>query len=287
VTSDSSGQSTAQSANVCYRHPDRQSYILCQRCGRTICSECQTQAAVGVHCPECVREARASAPRTKPAIVTALRRQGAPVVTYSLMSVSVLVFIAELVLGGRFVSAIVYFAPYTLIEPWRIVTHMFAHSPSFPYLHLVFNMLTLFLFGRVLESMLGRWRFLGLYAVSGLGGAVAVMLLSPDRPVLGASGAIFGLLAAYFVIQRRLGLNNPSLLVLIVLNLGAGFILPGISWQAHVGGLVVGAAVALVYMRTRRISQARLQVLLVVAIAAVLVVMLVVGGIALGRVIVP
>ncbi len=137
-----------------------------------------------------------------------------------------------------------YFAPYTLVEPWRIVTHMFAHSTAFPFLHLLFNMFTLFLFGRVLEQMLGRVRFLGLYALSGLGGAVAVMLISPERPVLGASGAIFGLLAAFFVIQRRLGFSNPTLLVIIALNLGAGFVLPGISWQAHVGGLVVGAAVA-------------------------------------------
>ena len=71
-------------ANSCYRHPDRQSYILCQRCGRTICPECQTQAPVGVICPECMREQRASAPRTKPAVLTRARAatgRGAPVVT--------------------------------------------------------------------------------------------------------------------------------------------------------------------------------------------------------------
>ena len=275
------------SGNVCYRHPDRQSYILCQRCGRTICSQCQTQAAVGVHCPECVREARASAPRTKPAIVTALRRQDAPVVTYVLIALCVLVYIGEVALGDDFIRELVYFAPYTLIEPWRIVTHLFVHAPPPQLLHLLFNMLSLFLFGRVLEQMLGRGRYLALYGISGLGGAVAVMLLSPDRAVLGASGAIFGLLAAYFVIQRRLGLSNPTLLVIIALNLGAGFILPGISWQAHVGGLVVGAAIAFVYMRTRRIAQRRVQVLLTIAIAVALVVVLVGGGVALGRIIVP
>lgn len=275
------------SGNVCYRHPDRQSFILCQRCGRTICSQCQTQAAVGVHCPECVREARASAPRTKPAIVTALRRQDAPIVTYSLIALCVIVFVAELALGDRFVGNLVYFAPYTLVEPWRIVTHMFAHSAAFPFMHLLFNMFTLFLFGRVLEQMLGRVRFLGLYALSGLGGAVAVMLISPERPVLGASGAIFGLLAAFFVIQRRLGFSNPTLLVIIALNLGAGFILPGISWQAHIGGLVVGAAVAFVFTRTRKRTQRNLQVMLTLGIGAALLLILVAGGIALGRIIVP
>ena len=219
--------------------------------------------------------------------MTALRRPGAPVVTYVLIALCVLVFVAELALGNGFVNQLVYYAPFTLVEPWRIVTHMFAHSTALPFMHLLFNMLSLFLFGRVLEQLLGRARFLALYALSGLGGAVAVMLLSPDRPVLGASGAIFGLLAAFFVIQRRLGLSNPTLLVIIALNLGAGFILPGISWQAHVGGLVVGAAVALVYMRTRRIAQKRLQVLLTIAVAIALVVILVGGGVALGRVIVP
>jgi membrane associated rhomboid family serine protease len=139
----------------------------------------------------------------------------------------------------------------------------------------------------VLEQLLGRGRFLALYLLSGLGGAVAVMLLSPDRPVLGASGAIFGLLAAFFVIQRRLGFSNPTLLVIIALNLGAGFILPGISWQAHVGGLVVGAAVALVYLRTRARAQRTLQIVLAIAIAIALLVILVGGGVALGRVIVP
>jgi membrane associated rhomboid family serine protease len=282
VTSDST-----TSGNVCYRHPDRQSFILCQRCGRTICAQCQTQAAVGVHCPECVREARASVPRTKPAIVTALRRQDAPLVTYTLIALSVLVFVAELALGDRFVTALVYFAPYTLVEPWRIVTHMFAHSAAFPFMHLLFNMFTLFLFGRVLEQMLGRARFLALYAIGGLGGAVAVMLISPERPVLGASGAIFGLLAAFFVIQRRLGFSNPTLLVIIALNLGAGFILPGISWQAHVGGLVAGAAVAFVFMRTRKRAERRLQVMLTIGIAVVLLFILIGGGLALGRIIAP
>jgi membrane associated rhomboid family serine protease len=279
--------SPAASNNGCYRHPDRQSFILCQRCGRTICSQCQTQAAVGVHCPECVREARASAPRVQPAIVTALRRQDAPLVTYVLIALCVLVYIGEIALGDAFVRQLVYFAPYTLIEPWRIVTHLFLHAPPPQFLHLLFNMLTLFLFGRVLEQMLGRGRYLALYGISGLGGAVAVMLLSPERPVLGASGAIFGLLAAYFVIQRRLGFSNPTLLVIIVLNLVAGFILPGISWQGHVGGLVAGAAVALIFMRTRRRDQRTQQLLLTVGVAVALVLILLGVGIALGRVIVP
>ncbi len=149
---------------------------------------------------------------------------------------------------------------------------MFAHSTQVPFIHLLFNMFTLFMFGPVLERMLGRIRFTALYFLSGIGGAVAVLLLAPTTPVLGASGAIFGLVAAYFVIQRRLGFRNPTLLIVIVLNLAIGFF-PGanISWQGHLGGLVVGAAIAFVYLRTRHREQRGLQVALVAAIGVALV----------------
>jgi membrane associated rhomboid family serine protease len=99
-----------------------------------------------------------------------------------------------------------------------------------------------------------------------------VLWLSPSTPVLGASGAIFGLLAAFFVIQRKFGGNNIQLLILIGINLVIGF-LPGfnISWQAHLGGLITGAAVAFVYMRTRRADQRGFQVLLIAAVVVALV----------------
>lgn len=221
-------------------------------------------------------------PRTQPAIVTALRRTGAPVVTYAIIALCVLVFAGELIFGSPFINDIVYFAPYTLSEPWRIVTHLFAHSPAFPFLHLLFNMLTLFMFGRVLEPLLGRLRFIALYFLSGFGGAVAVLLLAPGTAVLGASGAIFGIVAAYFVIQRRLGFSNPTLLIIIVVNLAIGFF-PGssISWQAHVGGLIVGAAIGLIYIRTRSRAQRTLQVILIavvaVALAAIIAVRFAIG----------
>jgi membrane associated rhomboid family serine protease len=266
--------------NVCYRHPDRQSFILCQRCGRTICPQCQTQAAVGVHCPECVREARASAPRAQPTIVTALRRQGAPVVTYAIIALCIAVFLVQLVTtylvpsaGNAFAAYFaVYQPPFTAVVPWTMITSTFSHSTAFPFLHILFNMFSLFIFGPILERMLGRLRFLALYLLSGFGGSVAVLLIAPDTRVLGASGAIFGLLGAFFVIQRRLGFRNPQLLLLVGLNLAIGFI-PGmsISWQAHVGGLVVGAAIALIYFLTRRESQRGAQAVAVVGTALLLV----------------
>ncbi|WP_394769499.1 rhomboid family intramembrane serine protease [Lacisediminihabitans sp.] len=250
------------SDNYCYRHPDRQSYVLCQRCGRTICPECQTVAAVGVHCPECVKEARQSAPRTRPAIVTSMRRAGrsdSPLVTYSIIAVCVIVFVAEQFLGGTggaVFQSLVAYGPLTITEPWRLLTSIFVHLSI---LHLLFNMYSLFIFGPILERLLGRGRFAALFFLSGLGGSVAVLLIAPAIPVAGASGAIFGLLGAFFVIQRHLGGNNVQLLIVIALNLVIGFVVPNIAWQAHVGGLIVGAAVALIFVRTRDRKQRVLQ----------------------------
>lgn len=260
---------------MCYRHPDRQSYILCQRCGRTICPQCQTQAAVGVHCPECVREGNAEIRRGRSPIVTSMRRArttSQPIVTYSIIALCIIVWLLQIIPGSPVTNILAYNPQLTESEPWRMITSIFTHSTTSP-LHLLFNMYTLFIFGRLLESLLGRWRYLALYLVSGLGGSVAVLLLSPYTWVVGASGAIFGLLGAFVVIQRGMGMRNPQLVILIVINLVIGFI-PGfsISWQAHVGGLVAGVAVAYAYLRTRRANQKTTQILLVSAIAVALIV---------------
>jgi membrane associated rhomboid family serine protease len=257
------------SANYCYRHPDRQSFVLCQRCGRTICPECQTQAAVGVHCPECVREARGSAPRTRSRISTAFRpSSGQPVVTWSIIAISVLVFVLQNIPGSPVNTFGVYRPALTVLLPWTMITSVFLHASI---LHILFNMYSLFVFGPILEGLLGRARFLALYLISGFGGSVAVLLLNPSGGVLGASGAIFGLMGAFFVVQRRLGGNNIQIVIVIGINLAAGFILPGISWQAHVGGLVAGAAVAFVYLQTRAPADRRRQVLLVAGVVVALV----------------
>lgn len=275
--SDQSGSSD----NYCYRHPDRESYILCQRCGRTVCPECQTQAAVGVHCPECRQEARSSAPKRKPAIVTAIARArtgGVPVVTYSILAVCVAVYLLQQVSGGAVTQALAYHPVLTTSEPWRMLTSTFVHSQGSIF-HILFNGYALWLFGRMLEPALGRWRFLALYLLSGLGGSAAVLWLSPGTWVVGASGAVFGLFAAMFVIQRGLGGNATQLLVVIGLNLVIGF-LPGanISWQAHLGGLIIGGLVALVYLKTRGPRQVGRQRLLLLGVMALLVVIIVLGA---------
>lgn len=257
--------------NFCYRHPDRQSFVLCQRCGRTICAQCQTQAAVGVHCPECVREARGTMPRVRPQSVTRVRTMvssGAPVATYAIIAVSVLLWLVESVTGSAVSNALAFYSPLTLVEPWRLVTTLFVHGSIF---HIGFNMWSVYVFGSMLERQLGRGRFLALYFVSGIGGSVAVALIAPAIVTIGASGAIFGLLGAFFVIERHLGGRGVQILVLVALNLAIGFIVPGVAWQAHVGGVVVGGLIGLILMRTRRRSMLVVQIGFIVALAVVLI----------------
>ena len=264
-------------SNVCYRHPNRPSFVLCQRCGRTICPDCQTPAAVGFHCPECVAEARATAPRVKPRLVSRARtmsRDGSPIVTYSIIGVTFFVFVLQLVFGGLIEQYLIYRPVLTALEPWTMITSLLAHASI---LHILSNMFSLFIFGRILEPAIGRWRFLALYLISGLGGSVAVLLLAPGGGVLGASGAIFGLLGAFFVIQRRLGGNNGQIIILIVLNLSIGFIVPSISWQAHVGGLIAGVVAALILANTRARRQRRVQIGLLVGLTVALVAATAVG----------
>jgi membrane associated rhomboid family serine protease len=272
--------------NFCYRHPGRRSFVLCQRCGRTICPECQVQAAVGVHCVECARQDRASVPRPRRGRAFARRVTGGetPVVTYSMIAICVVVFLLQLIPGLGVTSALLFAPAYVQpalgapFEPWRMITAIFTHSTaSLLPLHLLLNMYSLFIFGSVLERMLGRGRYLALYLVAGLGGSVAVDLLGdPLGGTVGASGAIFGLMGAFFIINRHLGGNSIQLVVLVVLNLAWGFFVPGISWQAHVGGLIAGGLVALVYVRTRNRRQRPLQIAGVAGVVVLLIVLTVI-----------
>ena len=267
----------APAALACYRHPDRFTYVRCQRCGRAICGECQTPAPVGVICPECMRQQRASAPRTKPQLLTRFTGPGKPVVTYVIIAICVLVYIAQWVTGvgsGPVTQSIWYAGYYGFpghFEPWRMLTTAFAHANI---LHIALNMYTLWIFGIVLEPMLGKARYAGLFVISAIAGSVGVYLLdSPAQPVVGASGAIFGMMAALLIIQRHLGGPIRQLLVLVGINLVISFI-PGfsIAWQAHVGGLVGGALVGLIYMQTRARSRLPLQIVLLAVLTALLLV---------------
>ena len=251
--------------DVCYRHPRVHSFTLCQRCGRTICPDCQNVSAVGVLCPDCARQTR-SGPAKRAARATRVtgRRLAASStpVTYGIMIVCALVYVAQLLshyFGADGVTFALWYAPLyslpsdlfglpTSFEPWRMVTVMFTHSTGFIF-HILFNLYALWLFGRNLEGIIGRVQFLVLYLFAGVGGALGVMFWvyvdpsSINQPTVGASGAIFGVLAATLVAFRASRVNVTSLAVLIAINFGIG-LLPGanISWQAHLGGMIVGAA---------------------------------------------
>ncbi len=239
---------------VCPRHPDRVSYVRCQRCERPTCPECQRPAPVGIHCVDCVRDATRTAPQRR-TVVGAPMRDGPPLVTYSVLAVTVASFLLQLALGRVWTNALV-FAPFAgEVEPWRFLTAGFAHATggTFGLTHVLFNMYALWLIGPHLERVLGRLRFLALYLLSILGGNVLVLLLA-DRSdvswiqgVLGASGGIFGLFGALFVVQRRFGGDMRGVAVLLGLNLVLSFVIPAISWQGHLGGLAAGLAVGAVY----------------------------------------
>lgn len=269
--------------NFCYRHPQRQSFVLCQRCMRTICPECQTPLPVGVICPECLAEAgaqqtaahRANVTRMPRRVRLARRAEGRPVVTYGLVIVTSVLYLLGLIPGVgaavqswlAFNSAFVF--PGIGFEPWRLLTVSLVHASLW---HVALNMLALWALGRSLEPLLGRWRFLALYLLSVLGGSVLVALLAPGTWVVGASGGVWGLLGAMFVIGRHIGANVTAIAILLGLNLVITF-LPGsgISWQAHIGGGLVGALAGLIFARTRRPDQQRRQGLLLGAVGAGLV----------------
>lgn len=242
----------SQQAPVCPRHPDRISYVRCQRCGRPACAECQRPAAVGFQCVDCVREQAADTPVRKYAF-GGVARGGVTTVTYTLIGICVVMFLLQLVIPGL-TRAFTYAPVFTAgaggvipAEPWRMLTAAFLHSQG-SFLHIAFNMYALYILGKVLEPVMGRSRFLALYLISAIGGSVGVLLLSdnPLQGVVGASGAVFGLFGALFIVQRKRGGDIRQIVVLIAINAVLGFVVPGIAWQAHVGGLITGAACAAV-----------------------------------------
>ena len=266
--------------NYCYRHPDRQSFVLCQRCLRTICPECQTQMPVGVVCPECLAEqqkaARVANVKRMPRRISAVAASDSrPLLTYALVAVTSAFYLIGLIpgIGSAVRSALAFNSllvfPGVAIEPWRIVTVGLVHSGIW---HVALNMLALWALGRTLEPMLGRLRFAALYVLSIMGGSALVALVAPGVWVVGASGGVWGLLGALFIIGRKIGANVTPIAIILGLNLVLTF-LPGsnISWQAHIGGGLAGLLVGAIFARTRRHDQQRRQAWLLVAVGAGLV----------------
>ena len=265
---------------TCYRHPNRETYVSCVRCGRPICPDCMREASVGQQCVECVREGNQGVRQARNTFGgRATSPQAGAVVTYALIGINVVLFLIELVRPSLAVSWEMFgYAPYVNGGPlhgvaagewYRLITSAFLPPPvngpnGTGYLGLMdigFNMYALFIVGPSLERLFGGVRFLAIYLLSALGGAVMYYyVVDPSQPALGASGAIFGLFAAWFVVSRRLRVDARGIVVLIGINLMLGFVVPRVAWQDHVGGLLAGALIAAAYTYAPRKNQVLVQV---------------------------
>ncbi|MGO1167861.1 MAG: rhomboid family intramembrane serine protease [Janibacter sp.] len=234
---------------VCPRHPDRVSYIRCQRCRRPACPQCQRTAAVGVQCVDCIRE-QAKGERRPVTVLGGRAGADKPYLTMTIIAICVLVWLGEQI-SPRVVQEVAFAPALGPSEPWRLLTSAFAHSPN-QIMHIGFNMLALWIVGGYLEQMMGWARYLAVYLVTALAGTVTWLLFqSVDPrsqeayvPLVGASGAVFGLFAAVIILNRHLGRDSSGMIATIGINAVIGFIVPNVAWEAHLGGLVAGGLIA-------------------------------------------
>ena len=280
-----SGVGSGSQVPTCFRHPGRETYVSCVRCGRYACPDCLRSAPVGQQCVECVREGIRATPKARTVFGGRAATTGARV-TWVLVALNITIYLTELAnnkiidyfaliglardpaLGGQLVGV-------ANDQYYRLITGAFLHATT--PLHILFNMWALVVVGPSLELALGRVRFTVVYLTSALGGSVLFYYIgAPNLPSVGASGAIFGLFGAWFVVARRLRLDARGIVVLIAINLVISFTIPGIAWQAHVGGLVTGAALTGAYAYAPRNHRTLIQVGATIALLAVLILVTVV-----------
>jgi membrane associated rhomboid family serine protease len=238
---------------VCYRHPNRETGVRCSNCGRPICPDCMTSTPVGMRCPECARQ--------RQRVRTMRSTSNEPALTYILIGINVAVALGTFLGGGSATGG--GGLDGTLLqdgsvsrgtiadgEYWRLLTAGFLHAGFF---HLLFNMLSLYILGTLLEPAVGRLRFGLIYFVSLLAGSFGALLLEPSSPTVGASGAIFGLMGGAAVVMHNRGMNilESGLGIWIGLNLLITFAVPNISIGGHVGGLIGGTVCALLMFPLR------------------------------------
>ena len=264
---------------TCYRHPNRETGVSCSNCGRAICPDCMTPTPVGMRCPECANQ------RTPVRSMANIARGSDPVVTYVLIALNVIAFVADLASGsgvaqrggGQVVAHGALFGPSVVDgEYWRLITGGFLHAGL---IHIGFNMYFLYVLGGQLEPAIGRLRFSVLYFTSLLCGSFGALLLSPDTVTVGASGAVFGLMGGAVIALRARGIKpmESGLGMVIIINLGITLVIPGISIGGHVGGLVGGAIAGFLLFE---LGERRRQDLIAYAGCAVLAAAAVIGSIA-------
>lgn len=233
----------------CTRHPNVATGRHCTRCGRAACNDCLFQADVGSHCIDCVKSARPSHQER-----ARYWNASQPIlVTKALIAINIVVYLwvisgRDVMTGGGFINSREFDLGLSKIfidngEWYRIVTSGFLHFTIF---HIAMNMLLLWQLGQLLEPALDRWRFALLYFSAMFGGAAGALLLQPDGLTGGASGAVFGLMAAAAVAFQQRGINpmQTGIGALLIINLLITFIIPGISVGGHLGGALTGAGVA-------------------------------------------
>ncbi|MEO6500810.1 MAG: rhomboid family intramembrane serine protease [Jatrophihabitantaceae bacterium] len=274
----------------CYRHPDRLTGVRCVRCDRPICPECQRAASVGFQCPDDVKAGAATVRQGRTVLGARVSSQ-IPYITYALIALNVVIY---LITGLGPGSSLIDNTNTQLFQDWelvpnvvgfqrdylRLVTAAFLHLGP---LHILLNMFALYTIGPPLERVMGWWRYLAVYLLGALGGSVAILLFGDVRqPVVGASGAIFGLFAAALVLSRVVGFNTRALVITIGINFIFTFSVPGISKLGHVGGFVLGGLASLALLgwtlqrrgpltdRLRTIQVASLAGLLAVLVALAL-----------------
>lgn len=245
----------APRAQTCYRHPDRQTGIRCQRCNRSICGECMRPASVGFQCPSCAGHGRATTRSPRTAMGAPLTASSGPM-TKIILGVLVGLFVINLI-GRGLVTQQMALSNLLVADGqyWRLVTYGFTVSG---FLNMLLIGLVIWVAGRPLEDQLGGWRFLLLYVLSGLGGATLLYAVgsTSTASVGGAISAVLGLLAANGVVKHRRGEDiRPDvglLALLVILNLVLGW--GGFTWVSLVGGAVAGAltGIALVYAPRQR-----------------------------------
>ena len=224
---------------VCYRHPRTETAVTCSDCERPICTDCMVFGPVGIRCPECA--GRPTGVRKATAGVRSAAAEGGNTITKALIGVNAGVFLLELTQRGVIDEYALHGPSVAAGDWWRLLTSSFLHANA---IHLLLNMLMLWWFGSPLEGLLGRGRFLGLYLVSALAGSAGALLLSPRALTVGASGAVFGILGAGLLLERRrIYVFGGAALMVVLFNLAFTFIASGpvnISIGGHLGGLAGG-----------------------------------------------
>jgi membrane associated rhomboid family serine protease len=239
---------------TCYRHPNRETGVSCSNCGRPICPDCMTPTPVGMRCPECAKQ---KTKVTRGAVAPG--RYDAPA-TYVLIALNVAAFLVEIAGGSGGLSPrsspllfdFGLYGPFVAEGEWyRLLTSGFLHISI---IHIGFNMFALYFLGRILEPGIGTARFVATYLASLFAGSLGAVILSPDTLTIGASGAVFGIFGATFVIARHRGIEGlaASIGVVLLLNLAITFGNPEISIGGHLGGLVGGVLCALLVVAGER-----------------------------------